>query len=178
MVLQHRLAGPLGVRVLKQGETPHNYPPAVYAGLRSAAGGGLLAGYPVINIRVTLLGGSSHSDDSSDMAFMAAASRAMTNAARQGKMTLLEPIMKLEVTVPEAYVGDVLNDLNARRADIIGMGIIGTLRTIDAKVPLAELFGYSTVARSLTQGRAHHTMEPLEYAPVPEHTARSIIGPG
>ena len=110
------------------------------------------------------------------LAFIAAAGKAMRNAARDGQIALLEPIMKLEVIVPEAYIGDVLNDLNSRRANIIDMGIMGELRTVAAKVPLAEVFGYSTVVRSLSQGRAVHTMEPLEYALVPEDAATAIIG--
>jgi elongation factor G len=170
------LAGPEVVDEVKGGEIPAEFISACADGVRDAASGGLLAGYPVINIRVTLLGGSSHPEDSCDIAYVAAASRAMTHAARDGRIALLEPIMLLEVVVPEAYVGDVLNDLSGRRADIADVGIAGDLRTIEAKAPLAEMFGYSTVVRSLTQGRATYTMEPLEYARVPDAAAARIIG--
>ena len=107
---------------------------------------------------------------------MAAANKAMRNAAHEGQMALLEPIMKLEVVVPEAYMGDILNDLNSRRGSVIDMGMTGDLRTIDAKAPLAEMFGYSTATRSLSQGRASHTMEPMEYALAPEAILHDILG--
>ncbi len=170
------LTGPEIENEAKGDEIPAGYVAAVEEGIRTAAGGGLLAGYPVIHVKVTILGGSFHSEDSCDIAFVAAASRAMQNAARDGRMALLEPIMRLEVVVPESYVGDVLNDLNSRRADITEMGFAGELRTIEAKAPLAELFGYSTVVRSLSQGRATYTMEPLEYALVPDSAVERIIG--
>jgi len=170
------LEGPEVVNAVRGGELPTEFISAVEEGIRSAASGGLLAGYPLINVKVTILGGSFHSDDSSDLAFVAAASKALQNAARGGQVTLLEPIMKLQVIVPETYLGDVLNDLNGRRADIIHMGISGELRTIEAKVPLAELFGYSTVVRSLSQGRATHTMEPLEYAVAPPELVEGMLG--
>ena len=170
------LTGPAVVNEAKGDEIPEEFIRATTEGIEAAASGGLLAGYPVVNIKVTILGGSFHSDDSCDQAYVAAGSRAMVAAAQAGTVALLEPIMKLEVTVPEAYVGDVLNDLNARRADIINMGISGDLRSIDAKVPLAEMFGYSTAVRSLSQGRATHTMEPLEYALVPDDAAARIVG--
>ena len=170
------LAAPVVVNEVRQGDIPAEYISAVEEGILSAASGGLLAGYPVINIKVTILGGSFHSEDSCDIAFVAAAGRAMTTAARNGQVALLEPIMKLEVIVPEAYVGDVLNDLNARRADITAMDVREDLRVITAKVPLAQLFGYSTVVRSLSQGRANHAMEPLEYALAPDDTAARVMG--
>jgi len=170
------LTGPMIVNEVRQGDIPAEFIPAVEEGIESAATGGLLAGYPVINIKVTILGGAFHSEDSSDLSFVAAANKAMRNAARDGQMALLEPIMRLEIVVPEAYVGDVLNDLNSRRGAIIDMGLAGDLRTIEAKVPLAELFGYSTVVRSLSQGRASHSMEPLEYAQAPEATLHDILG--
>ncbi|MFO7897831.1 MAG: elongation factor G [Planctomycetota bacterium] len=170
------LAGPEIVNEVREGDIPREYFGAIEDGIRDACSGGLLAGYPVINLRVTILGGSFHSEDSSDQAFMAAAARGMQQAGDQAEMSLLEPIMKVEIIVPEPYVGDVLTDLNGRRADIMDMGLAGDLRTIDAKVPLAELFGYSTTLRSLSQGRATHTMEPLEYALVPAEAAKQIAG--
>ncbi|MFW6159279.1 MAG: elongation factor G [Planctomycetota bacterium] len=170
------LAGPEIVNEVREGDIPREYFGAIEDGIRDACSGGLLAGYPVIHLRVTILGGSFHSEDSSDQAFMAAAARGMQRAGDQAEMSLLEPIMKVEIVVPEPYVGDVLTDLNGRRADIMDMGLAGDLRTIDAKVPLAELFGYSTTLRSLSQGRATHTMEPLEYALVPAEAAKQIAG--
>ena len=170
------LDGPTVVDEVKGGELPEEYIKATKEGIMTAATGGLLAGYPLINVKVTILGGSFHNEDSSDLAFVAAASRALQNAGRAGDVALLEPVMKLEVTAPEGFVGDIINDLNGRRADIIDMNLIGDLRVVDAKVPLAELFGYSTVVRSLTQGRATHTMEPLEYALAPDDIAARIVG--
>ena len=170
------LTGPEIVNEVRQGEIPAEFIPAIEEGIEAAASGGLLAGYPVIHIKVTILGGAFHAEDSSDLSFVAAANKAMRNAARDGQMALLEPIMRLEVVVPEGYVGDVLNDLNSRRGAIIDMGLADELRTIEARVPLAELFGYSTVVRSLSQGRASHTMEPLEYAPAPEAVLHDILG--
>jgi elongation factor G len=169
-------AGPEIEDAVKGGEIPTEFMKAVEQGIIDAASGGVLAGYPVINVKVTILGGSFHSEDSSDPAFMAAASRALQNAARKGEVVLLEPIMKLEVEVPEAFVGDVLNDLNARRAEIIDIGVAADLREVDAKVPLSQMFGYSTKVRSLTQGRAQPVMEPLTYAPVPDDEARRVTG--
>ena len=170
------LLGPLVENKVREGEIPTEFIKSVEEGITSATSGGLLAGYPVINIKVTILGGSFHNTDSSDIAFVAAASKAMRNAAHQGQVALLEPIMKLEVVVPEAYVGDVLNDLNSRRGTVIDMGLNADLRTVDVKVPLAELFGYSTTIRSLSQGRASHSMEPLEYALAPAATLHKILG--
>ncbi len=161
---------------VRGGEIPTEFIPAVEEGIEAAASGGLLAGYPIINTRVTILGGSFHAQDSCDIAFVAAGSKGMRNASREGQMALLEPIMRLEVIAPEAHVGDVLNDLNSRRGSIIDMGLSGDLRIVEAKVPLAELFGYSTVVRSLSQGRATHTMEPLEYALAPEAVLHDILG--
>ena len=170
------LEGPLIENKVREGDIPVEYIKSVEEGIMSAASGGLLAGYPVINIKVTMLGGSSHNTDSSDIAFVAAASKGMRNAAHQGQMALLEPIMKLDIVAPEAYVGDVLNDLNSRRGTVLDMGLATGMRTVDAKVPLAELFGYSTTIRSLSQGRASHTMEPLEYALAPAATLHKILG--
>jgi elongation factor G len=170
------LDGPTVVDEVKGGDLPLEFIRATEEGIISAATGGLLAGYPLINVKVTILGGTFHSEDSSDLAFVAAASRALQKAGKVGGVALLEPVMKLEVTAPEGFVGDIINDLNSRRAVILDMNLVGNLRVVDAKVPLAELFGYSTVIRSLTQGRATHTMEPLEYALVPADLASKIVG--
>jgi elongation factor G len=169
-------AGPLVVDEVKGGEIPAEFISSCEQGIIDCASGGVLAGYPLINIKVTLLGGSFHTEDSSDPAFMAAASRALQNAAKAGTVVLLEPIMKLEVEVPESFMGDVLNDLNARRAEIVDIGIAADLREVDAKVPLSQMFGYTTKVRSLTQGRAQPVMEPLTYAPVPEDETAKITG--
>ncbi len=170
------LTGPEIVDEVREGDIPREFIPDVEDGIRDACSGGLLAGYPVINLKVTILGGSFHAEDSSDRAFMAAAARAMQRAGEQGEMALLEPIMSVQVTVPEQYMGDVLTDLTGRRADVTGMGMSGDLRIIDAKAPLAELFGYSTTLRSLSQGRATYSMEPLAYALVPQEAAKQITG--
>jgi elongation factor G len=170
------LTGPVIENAVREGDIPKEFIRSVEEGILAAASGGLLAGYPVINIKVTILGGSFHNEDSSDIAFVAAANKAMRNAAHEGQMALLEPIMKLEVVVPEAYVGDILNDLSSRRGSVIDMGMAGGLRTIDAKAPLAEMFGYSTATRSVSQGRASHTMEPMEYALAPEAILHDILG--
>ena len=170
------LAGVDIVDAVKGGEIPVEFIPAVKDGIKAAASGGLLAAYPLINTRVTILGGSFHPQDSADIAYVAAAGKAMRTAAAEGQMALLEPLMRLDVIVPEAHVGDVLNDLNARRGTIIDMGLAGDLRTVEAKAPLAELFGYATALRSVSQGRATHTMEPLEYARAPEATLHDILG--
>ena len=170
------LAGPEIIDEVRQGEIPVEFIPSVMEGIRDACSGGLLAGYPVINLRVTILGGAAHSEDSSDRSFIAAAARGMQLAGSAKNMALLEPIMRVDVIVPETHVGDILNDLNARRATILDMGMSGDLRTIEAKIPLARLFGYSTTLRSLSQGRATHTMEPHEYATVPPDEAAKIVG--
>jgi len=151
------------------------YIPAVEAGVREAARSGVLAGYPLINVRVTLLDGQEHPVDSSDLAFENAAMMAFREACERAGLQLLEPIMRLEVTVPEEYFGAVVGDLNARRAEITDTQIRGDRRVIHALAPLAELFGYATTLRSLTQGRASWLMEPSHFAPVPAQVAESIL---
>ncbi|HID06428.1 MAG TPA: elongation factor G, partial [Armatimonadetes bacterium] len=161
---------------IKGGIIPDTFIPAIEAGVREAADTGVLAGYPVVDVKVTLLDGSYHEVDSSEFAFKLAATEAFRNACKKAGMTLLEPIMKLEIITPREYVGDVLADLNARRATIKGMREgPGGVHIVDADVPLAEVFGYATHLRSLTQGRAIYTMEPSHYAPVPAEVARQII---
>lgn len=161
---------------IKGGVIPESFIPAIEAGVREAADRGILAGYPIVDIKAILIDGSYHEVDSSEYAFKIAAMEAFKNACKKAKITLLEPIMKLEIITPKEYVGEVLADLNARRASIKGMqeGTGGVL-IIDAEVPLAEVFGYATQLRSLTQGRAVYTMEPSHYAPVPFDVARQII---
>jgi elongation factor G len=158
------------------GAIPREFIPAVEAGVREAADSGVLAGYPVVDVKVTLLDGSFHEVDSSEMAFKIAGSIAFKEAVQRAKPVILEPYMELEVTTPDAYVGDVIGDLNARRAriEMIEPGVGGT-QIIRALVPLAEMFGYATTLRSLTQGRATYTMHPSHYEEAPAPVAQSII---
>ena len=157
-------------------EVPKEYVPAVEEGVKGAAESGWLAGYQMVNMKVTLTGGSYHEVDSSDVAFTAAAVKAFREGADKAGTLLLEPIMRLEVLVPEANVGDIISDLNGRRAQIGEMGLRSGVCVVRAKVPLSELFGYATAVRSLSQGRATYTMEPFDYAEVPVQIAKDIIG--
>jgi elongation factor G len=155
------------VDATKGGSVPVEYIPAVEAGLREALGNGPLAGFPATRIRATLLDGSYHEVDSSDMAFRVAAQMAFKEAYSKARPVLLEPIMMAEIVTPEGHMGDVVNDLSARRAEIRSMMVgSGDSQVIKARVPLAEMFGYTTTLRSLTQGRATYTMEPESYQPV------------
>ncbi len=158
------------------GVIPKEFIPAVEKGIREAADAGVLAGYPVTDVKVRLYDGSYHEVDSSEMAFKVAASMAFKEGVRRGKPVLLEPIMKVEVVVPEEYVGDVMGQLTARRGEIQGMEQrAGNARAIRAMVPLAEMFGYATQLRSITQGRGVFTMEFDHYAQVPDNIAQAII---
>ncbi len=158
------------------GAIPKEYIPAVEAGIREALDAGVLAGYPLVDIKATLVDGSYHEVDSSDMAFKIAASMATREGAKRAKPVLLEPIMKVEVTVPEQYLGDVIGDLNARRGQIesIEQRPDGT-QVVRAYVPLAEMFGYATRLRSLTQGRGTFTMEFDHYEKVSEDVAQKVL---
>jgi elongation factor G len=146
------------------GVIPREYIPAVDAGVREAMESGVLAGYPVVDIRVKLVDGSYHDEDSSALAFKIAGSKALKNGVQRASPILLEPIMRLEVVVPEDFVGEVMGDLNSRRAQIEGMEARGALQAVQAHAPLAEMFGYATTLRSLTQGRGTFTMEFDYYA--------------
>ncbi len=158
------------------GVIPREYIPAVEKGVREAAESGVLAGYPVTDLKVTLYDGSYHEVDSSEMAFKMAASMAFREGVQQGTPVLLEPIMKVEVVVPEEYLGDVIGQLNSRRGDILGMEMRpGNAQAIRAMVPLAEMFGYATELRSATQGRGVFTMEFDHYAPVSDSVAQAIL---
>ncbi|MBX5493531.1 MAG: elongation factor G [Chloroflexi bacterium] len=157
------------------GEVPREYIPAVEAGVREAMETGTLAGYPVVDIRVTLTGGSYHEVDSSEMAFKIAGSMGLKNALAKAGAELLEPIMRVEVTTPEEFLGDVMGDLSGRRAHIEGMDLRGNAQVVRASVPLSEMFGYATDLRSMTQGRATYTMEFSHYAPVPQGTAGEVL---
>jgi len=158
------------------GDVPKEFIPAVKSGVEEALESGVIAGYPVVDVRVTLTGGSYHEVDSSENAFKMAAAIAVREAVEKGSPTLKEPIMRVEVVVPEEFVGDVISDLNSRRADITHMEVgAGNTQVIDAKVPLAEMFGYATALRSMTQGRGSYTMEPSHYEEVPEHLADQLV---
>ncbi len=156
------------------GKIPKQYIRSVEKGIRETASTGVAGGYSLIDIKVTLTDGSTHPVDSSDLAFYTAASIALRKGVEMAKSILLEPIMSLEIVVPEQYMGDVISEIHSRRANILEMGTRGNLRIIKGDVPLAEMFGYSTVLRSITQGRGTFTMEPLEYRPAPAKVFSSV----
>jgi elongation factor G len=158
------------------GAIPREFIPAVESGVREAADAGVLAGYPVVDVKVRLVDGSFHEVDSSEMAFKIAGSIAFKEAVQRAKPVILEPYMELEVTTPDNHVGDVIGDLNSRRAriEMIEPSVGGT-QIIKAVVPLAEMFGYATTLRSLTQGRATYTMHPSHYEEAPAQVAQNII---
>ncbi|MDD5747283.1 MAG: elongation factor G [Candidatus Omnitrophica bacterium] len=164
------------VNKITHGSVPKEYISSVRTGVMGAAQSGVLAGYPVIDIEVQLIDGSSHEVDSSDMAFVMAGSLAFTDGLRKGNSVLLEPIMLLEVVVPTEYLGDVIGDLGSRRCKIEEMTDRGNAKVVRGLAPLAEMFGYATIIRSLTQGRGMYTIEPSYYSEVPKHIQESIIG--
>ena len=166
------------VNAIVGGVVPKEYIPAVDKGVKEQMQNGCLAGYPLLAMKVTIFDGSFHDVDSSEMAFKIAGSMALKAGARQADPALLEPIMKVEVVTPEDYMGDVMGDLNRRRGIVQGMDDSASGKIINAEVPLAEMFGYSTDLRSATQGRATYTMEFLKYAEVPNNVAESIIEQG
>ena len=157
------------------GAIPKEYIPAVDAGIQGAMQSGVLAGYNVVDVRVTLVDGSYHEVDSSEMAFKIAASMAFKEACRKADPVLKEPIMKVDVVVPEEYMGDVMGDLNSRRGQIQGMEARPGAQAISAFVPLSEMFGYATVLRSRTQGRGQYVMQPSHYEEVPKSIQEQII---
>ncbi len=172
--------GPGGGVVFKDesrgGPVPAEFIPAVEAGVREACASGVLAGHPVVDVEVALVDGQAHEVDSSEMAFKIAGSEALRKALREAEPVLLEPIMRVEVVCPEGRLGDVLADLNSRRAQVTGVSASpGGTQTIRATVPLANAFGYATALRNLTQGRGTYTMEPSHYAEVPPEIARTIV---
>ena len=157
------------------GVIPKEYIPSAQQGMKEACESGILAGYPVIDLKVTLTDGSYHEVDSSEMAFKIAGSMAMKEAVLKASPVLLEPIMKVEVEVPEDFLGDVMGDLNSRRGQIEGMGTEASVAKVTANVPLAEMFGYATDIRSKTQGRGIFSMEFSHYGEVPRNVAEAII---
>jgi elongation factor G len=160
---------------IKGGVIPREYIPAVDAGIQAAMEGGVLAGYPLVDMRAKLTFGSYHEVDSSEMAFKIAGSMALKEAAKKAMPQLLEPVMEVEVVTPEDYMGDVIGDLNSRRGQVEGMEQRGSAQVIRARVPLAQMFGYVGDLRSRTQGRATYTMQFDSYQPVPESIATEII---
>jgi len=163
------------VNAIVGGAVPKEYIPAVDAGIQGAMLSGVLAGYPVVDVKVTLYDGSYHEVDSSEMAFKIAGSMAFKEACQKAGATLLEPIMKVSVIVPDEYMGDVIGDLNSRRGQIQGMEARSGAQQIDAFVPLAEMFGYATDLRSRTQGRGQYTMEPSHYVEIPKNIQEKIV---
>jgi elongation factor G len=163
------------VNLIKGGSIPNEYIPAVERGVRDAMEGGVLAGYPVVDVRVTLRDGSYHEVDSSEMAFRVCASQGFQEAAKRAKPVLMEPYMDVEVVVPGEYVGDVIGDLNSRRGKIAGTVLRQDVQIVAATVPLSNMFGYATALRSATQGRAIYSMQFAHYEPVPKKIAEEVI---
>ena len=163
------------VNALVGGAIPKEYVPAIDAGIQGAMLSGVLAGYPVVDVKVTLYDGSYHEVDSSEMAFKIAGSMAFKEACRKADAILLEPVMKVSVIVPDEYLGNVIGDLNSRRGQIQGFEARSGAQQIDAFVPLAEMFGYATDLRSCTQGRGQYTMEPAHYIEIPKNIQEKII---
>ncbi|HSA31629.1 MAG TPA: elongation factor G [Candidatus Omnitrophota bacterium] len=168
--------GIIFVNKIKGGNIPREYIAPIEKGIRNAALNGILAGYPVTDFTVTLIDGSYHEVDSSEMAFQFAGRIAFQEGMKKGGPVFLEPIMDLEVTVPEEFMGAVIGDLNTRRAKIVEMGTRGKLKNARVEVPLSEMFNYANALRSLTQGRASFSMEPAFYAEVPHHIGEQIKG--
>ena len=163
------------VNAIVGGAIPKEYIPAIDNGIQGAMKSGVLAGYPVVDVKVTLWDGSYHEVDSSEMAFSIAGSMAFKDAMRKADPIITEPIMKVAVIVPDEYLGDVIGDLNARRGQIQGMEAMAGTQRVNAFVPLAQMFGYATDLRSKTQGRGQYVMEPSHYEPVPKNIADKII---
>ncbi|MEJ0021362.1 MAG: elongation factor G [Candidatus Doudnabacteria bacterium] len=158
------------------GTIPKEYIKPVEKGIEEAEDRGVIAGFPVLNVKTTLYDGSYHEVDSSEIAFKIAGSMAFQDAVKKAQPILLEPIMKVEVLTPESSLGDVIGDLNAKRGKILEMTERGNIKVVDAEVPLAEMFGYATQIRSMSQGQASYTMEFLKYEEVPKHVSEKIIG--
>ena len=163
------------VDAIKGGVVPREYIPAVDKGIKEALDSGVMAGYPVVDIKVTLIDGSYHEVDSSEMAFKIAGSMGFKEGCQKASPVILEPIMSVEVVVPEDYMGDVIGDLNSRRGRIMGMEGRAGAQVVTAMVPLAQMFGYSTDLRSATQGRATYSMTFDHYEQVPKSVAEEIV---
>jgi len=159
---------------IKGGIIPREYIPAIEKGFREAVLTGVVAGYPMIDVKAAVFFGSYHEVDSSEIAFKLAAIYAFKEACQKAKPILLEPIMKVEVTMPEEYMGNIIGDLNSKRGQIEEMTDRANIKLVRAKVPLAEMFGYATALRSMSQGRANYTMEFSNYAEVPRNILETI----
>ncbi len=160
---------------IKGGVIPKEYIKPIDQGIQEAMAGGVLAGYEMVDIKVSLYDGSYHDVDSNEMAFKIAGSMAFKEAARKAKPVLLEPVMAVEVTVPEEYMGTIIGDLNSRRGRIEGMEMVGGVQAIKATVPLSNMFGYATAMRGSTQGRANFSMEFKQYEEAPRSVAEEVI---
>ena len=163
------------INAIVGGAIPKEYIPAVDAGIQGAMQSGVVAGYPVVDVKVTLYDGSYHEVDSSEMAFKIAGSMAFKEAMRKADPVLMEPIMKVSVTAPDEYTGDVIGDINSRRGIMQGMDAVSGAQQIRSSIPLAEMFGYATDLRSKTQGRGQYVMEPSHYSELPKSVAEEII---
>jgi len=163
------------VNAIVGGAIPREYIPAVDKGIQEQMQNGVIAGYPVVDVKVTLFDGSFHEVDSSEMAFKIAGSMGFKEGAKKAKPVILEPIMKVEAVTPEDFMGDVMGDLNRRRGILQGMDDSVSGKVIRAEVPLSEMFGYATDLRSMSQGRATYTMEFAHYSEVPPNVAEQII---
>jgi elongation factor G len=163
------------INAITGGAIPKEYIPSVDAGIQGAMQSGVLAGYPVVDVKVTLYDGSYHEVDSSEMAFKIAGSMAFKDACLKADPTILEPIMKVVVTGPESYMGDIIGDLNSRRGQISGTDIRNGTVQVMADVPLSTMFGYSTDLRSKTQGRASYSMEPSHFTEIPKNLRDEIV---
>ena len=163
------------VNAIVGGAIPKEYIPAVDAGIQGAMSAGVLAGYPVVDVKVTLYDGSFHEVDSSEMAFKIAGSMAFKEAMRKADPVILEPIMKVSIIVPEDYMGDVIGDVTSRRGNVLGMLARGNAQQIDANIPLSNMFGYATDLRSRTQGRGQYAMEPSHYIELPKSIQEEIV---
>ena len=166
------------IDAVKGGSIPREFIPAIGKGVKEALTRGILAGYPIVDVKATVFEGSYHEVDSSEAAFKIAGSMAFQEASRKAKPVILEPVMKVDVTTPENFMADVIGDLNSRRGQIEEMGDRGQAKIVSAKVPLANMFGYATSLRSMTQGRASYSMEFAYYNEVPNNVAEEIIGKG
>jgi len=157
------------------GTIPREFIKSIDAGIRETIETGIYAGYPMVDVKATLFDGSYHEVDSSEMAFKIAGSMAVKDAVEKASPTILEPVMKVEVTMPESFMGDVIGDLNSRRGQVGGMESRGSTSVVRADVPLAQMFGYATDLRSMTQGRASYSMELSHYAEVPASVAAELV---
>ena len=163
------------VDAIRGGVVPKEYIKPTEQGIREALQGGVLAGYEIVDVKATLYDGSYHDVDSNEMAFKIAGSLAFKEAARKASPVLLEPVMAVEVTVPEDYMGTIIGDLNSRRGRIEGMEMVGNTQAIRATVPLSTMFGYATHMRGATQGRANYSMQFKQYEEAPRSVSEEII---